>query len=151
MTSATSTDDLTSVADQVREATEKSMQAWQQGTTTLTEQVIAMMTLPVDLTKPVELYLRNVQRTVDLQREMTYVWTDLLAQLSGSLRQQANSLHNTPSDNVAEESRTLSSRRNMRLGDACSAACAAGPLRNQWAASKASTRVLEMRPRSETW
>ena len=104
MTSATSTDDLTSVADQVREATEKSMQAWQQGTTTLTEQVIAMMTLPVDLTKPVELYLRNVQRTVDLQREMTYVWTDLLAQLSGSLRQQANSLHDTPSDNVAEES-----------------------------------------------
>lgn len=104
MTSATSTESFTSVADQVRDATEKSVQAWQQGTTTLSEQVIAMMALPVDLTKPVELYLRNVQRTVDLQREMTYVWTDLLAQLSGSLRQRANSLRNPPSDNVGEES-----------------------------------------------
>jgi hypothetical protein len=104
MTSATSTESFTSVAGQVREATEKSMQAWQQGTTTLTERVVAMMALPVDLTKPVELYLRNVQRTIDLQREMTYVWTDLMAQLSGSLRQQANSLHNTPSADVAEES-----------------------------------------------
>jgi len=98
MTIALSAESLTSVADQVRETTEKSMQAWRQGTTTLTEQVIAMMALPVDLTTPVELYLQNVQLAVDLQREMTYVWTDLLSQLSGSLRQQSTSLHNAPSE-----------------------------------------------------
>jgi len=52
------------------------------------------MTLPVDLIKPVELYLPYVHRTVDLQHEMTFVWPDpcLLARLSGSLRQQASSL-----------------------------------------------------------
>lgn len=40
-----------------------------------------MMTIPADLSTPVQLYLQIMQRTVDLQREMTYLWTDLLAQL----------------------------------------------------------------------
>jgi hypothetical protein len=97
MTSDLSTESFVSVADQVREATAKSMQAWKEGTTTLTEQVVTMLSIPVvDLTKPMELYLENIQRTIDLQREMTCVWTDLLAQLSGSLREQANSLHHSP-------------------------------------------------------
>jgi len=101
MTSTISTESFTTVAEQIREATEKSMHAWKQGTTTFAEQIIGMMALPtVDLTKPVEVYLQNVQRTIDLQREMTYVWTDLLAQLSGSLRQQADSIHHAAPDDV---------------------------------------------------
>lgn len=86
MTGALSTESFTSVAEQIREATEKSVQAWQQGTSALADQLIGLMMLPIDLTEPVRSYLETVQRLADLQREMTSVWTDLLAQMSGSAR-----------------------------------------------------------------
>lgn len=111
MTADPSTGTFTSVTDQVRDATEGAIKAWQQGVASLAEQATAIVTLPVDLTEPVKLFLLSVQRTADLQREMTSVWMDLMAQMSGAFAPRSALPHARPEGPVGQSLPTLAATR----------------------------------------
>jgi hypothetical protein len=69
--------------------TEKSIEAWQTGAKSFTDQ-LDRITLPtIDLTEPVSTYFEYLQRAVDLNRDLAIKWAELVTTLSGSVREQA--------------------------------------------------------------
>ena len=84
------TESYTAVASQAREATEKSVEAWKNGAKTFTEQANVVAKLPsIDLVQPVERYFEYVQRSVDLNRDLATKWAELVTNLTGVVRDQA--------------------------------------------------------------
>jgi len=84
------TESYTAVASQAREATEKTVQAWQKGAQTFTEQANAVAKLPtLDLVQPVERYFEYLQRSVDLNRDLATRWAELVTSMTGTVRNQA--------------------------------------------------------------
>ena len=90
----TSTETFTALNGQARQATEKTADIIKQGVHQATERTGDLMAqLPkVDLTEGVTRYFEFVQQTVDLQRDLATKWAELLTSMSGSLREQAESL-----------------------------------------------------------
>ena len=85
----TSTETYTSAATQAREATEKSVEAFRNGAKSFTEQLDAVKLPTVDLTKSVTRYFEYVQKAVDLNRDLTTTWAEMVTSLAGSVREQA--------------------------------------------------------------
>ena len=84
------TESYTAVASQAREATEKTVEAWQKGAKTFTEQANVVAKLPtIDLAQPVERYFEYVQRSVDLNRDLATRWAELVSSMTGTVRSQA--------------------------------------------------------------
>src|SRR6478609_4592296 len=84
------TESYTAVASQAREATEKTVEAWQKGAKTFTEQANVVAKLPtLDLVQPVERYFEYIQRSVDLNRDLATRWAELVTSISGTVRSQA--------------------------------------------------------------
>jgi len=90
------TDTNSTAAGRARQATEKSVQAWKQGTHTLTEQPSGLP--KVDLTESVDRYFEFLQRTVDFNRDLAIRWAELVTTLFGSVRDQAESVSHTITD-----------------------------------------------------
>ena len=84
-----STDSYTAVAGQARQATERSTEVFKNAAQTFTNLFDAVKLPTVDLTEPVARYLEYVQRAVDLNRELATKWAELVTNLSGSVREQA--------------------------------------------------------------
>ncbi len=89
----TSTENLTALNGQARQATEKTAEVSKQGVKQYTERAGDLVAqLPkVDLTEGVAKYFEFVQQAVDLQRDLATKWAELLTSMSGSLREQAES------------------------------------------------------------
>ena len=86
----TSSESYTAVATKAREATEKSVESWKQGTKTLTDRANAVAKMPtIDLTQPVARYFEFVQKSVDLNRDLATRWAELVTSMSGTVREQA--------------------------------------------------------------
>jgi hypothetical protein len=87
---STSTESYTAVAGQAREATEKTVETFKQGVAKFTDQANVLAKIPaVDLTQPVARYFEYVQKSVDFNRDLATRWAELVASLSGTVRQQA--------------------------------------------------------------
>ena len=85
----TSTEAYTAVASQTRQATEKSVEVFRNGAKTFTDQLDQFKIPTVDLTEPVARYFEYVQKAVDLNRDLATKWAELVTNLSGSVREQA--------------------------------------------------------------
>lgn len=84
-----STDSYTAVAEQARQATEKSVEAFKNATQTFINP-LNMVSMPtVDLTAPVTRYFDYLQKAVEVNRNLATKWAELLTDLSGSVREQA--------------------------------------------------------------
>jgi hypothetical protein len=109
MTTATTeraTEAYSAVAGQTREATEKSLQVWKDGVSTVADRMTSSPMLPkIDLTEPVERYFEYVQRAVDLNRDLATRWAELVTTMTGSLRgqvEQAGTVVKEQAENVTE-------------------------------------------------
>lgn len=102
----TSTELYTTMAGQAREVTEKSVEAFKQGTKTFADRAAAATQLPtVDLTTPVARYFDYVQQTVDRNREIATTWAEMFTSVSSSMRDTATSFTGTvkeQTDKVAD-------------------------------------------------
>jgi hypothetical protein len=90
----TSTETFTALNGQARQATEKATEVFKQGVhqaTERTEDLVAQLP-KVDLTEGVARYFEFVQQAVDLQHDLATKWAELLTSMSGSMREQAESL-----------------------------------------------------------
>ena len=105
MTTVT-TDSYTAVAGQAREATEKSLQVWKDGVSTVADRMTsAPMMTRIDLTEPVERYFEYVQRAVDLNRDLATRWAELVTTMTGSFRgqvEQVGTIVKEQAENVTE-------------------------------------------------
>jgi hypothetical protein len=76
---------MTTYAD----TTDKTVDTWKQGVRAVSDRMEFLVTLPsLDLVQPVERYFDYLQRAVDLNRELTTRWAELVTRLSGSLREE---------------------------------------------------------------
>src|SRR6185436_3959545 len=82
-------DAYTAVVAQARQATEKSVDVFRSGSKTFTDQLDQVKMPSVDLTEPVARYFEYLQKAVDLNRDLATKWAELLTNMSGSLREQA--------------------------------------------------------------
>ncbi len=79
-------------ASQAASAVDKTADFWTQGARTLTNRLPG---LPhIDLIPAVERYFDLVQRTVDINRHLTFEWVEVAGTLSGIVREQAESAGN---------------------------------------------------------
>lgn len=86
----TSTETYTASATKARENTEKTVEMWQQGTQKMVDQTSSMFYLPsVDMVTQVERYFEYVQRSIDMSRDLVTRWADLVTNMSGAVRTQA--------------------------------------------------------------
>jgi hypothetical protein len=100
-----STEQYTAAASQVREATERGVEVFKKGAQSFADQASAVSSLPkVDLTAPVARYFDYIQKSVDLNRELATKWAELFSSLSGSYREQAETVGRI----VAEQSEAVS-------------------------------------------
>src|SRR6476646_6206687 len=83
------TEAYTAVASQARQATEKSVEVFRNSAKTYTDQLDQFKIPTVDLTEPVTRYFEYVQKAVDLNRDLATKWAELVTNLSGSVREQA--------------------------------------------------------------
>ena len=83
------TEAYTAVASQARQATEKSVEVFRNSAKTFTDQLDQFKIPTVDLTEPVTRYFEYVQKAVDLNRDLATKWAELVTNLSGSVREQA--------------------------------------------------------------
>ena len=101
----TSTDSYTAAAGQARQATERSVEAFNKGARTLADQAKLVATLPaIDLTRPVARYFDYIQKSVDLNRELATKWAELFTSFSGTVREQAEQVSHI----VTEQSEAVS-------------------------------------------
>jgi hypothetical protein len=76
-------------ASHARDAVEKTVDVWTDGTRTVTDRIPG---LPhVDLVPAVERYFDLVQRTVDINRRLAVRWAEAAGTLSGVVREKAES------------------------------------------------------------
>ena len=86
----TSTETYTAAAGKARENTEKTVEAWKQGTQKVVDQASSLSYLPsLDLVTPVERYFEYVQRSIDLNRDLATRWAELVTNMSGAVKTQA--------------------------------------------------------------
>src|SRR6478752_3748120 len=109
------TDTNSTAAGRARQATEKSVQAWKQGTHTLTEQPSGLP--KVDLTESVDRYFEFLHRTVDFNRDLATRWAELVTTLYGSFRDQAETVEraNREQAEEAEEAEKAQAREAKRV------------------------------------
>jgi SAP domain len=74
-------------ATQARRATEESVEALENGAASFAEQLDNVKLPTVDLTESVTRYFEFVQKAVELNRDLTTAWTELVTSLSGSVGQ----------------------------------------------------------------
>ncbi len=104
MTSTISTNGAyTAAATQTREATEKSVEVFKNTAKTFTDQLDQFKLPTVDLTEPVARYFEYVQKAVDLNRDLATKWAELVTNLSGSFREQAEKV----ADIVKDQTNTV--------------------------------------------
>src|ERR1700712_2049071 len=84
-----STDSYTAVAGQARQATERSVEVFKNSAKTFTDQLDRVQIPAVDLTEPVARYFDNLQKAVDLNRDLATKWAELVNSLTGTVREQA--------------------------------------------------------------
>jgi hypothetical protein len=78
-------------ATHVRDLTDRSVAAWKQTVQGFTEQAGLAARLPrIGLTEPVDRYFEFLQQMVDANRELAAQWAELVAALSGSVRDQVD-------------------------------------------------------------
>ena len=100
-----STESYTATAGQARQATEKSVEDFKNASQSFTNQLDAFKLPTVDLTQPVARYFEYVQKAVDLNRDLATQWAELVTNLSGSVREQAeqvSSIVKEQTDTVAD-------------------------------------------------
>jgi len=86
----TSTETYSAAATKARENTEKTVDMWKQGAQKVVDQASSMTYLPsVDMVTPVERYFEYVQKSVDLNRDLATRWAELVTNLTGAVRNQA--------------------------------------------------------------
>src|SRR3954470_905837 len=86
----TTTDSYKTAASQAREVTDRSVEAWKRSAKTVVDQATAATKLPsVDIVQPIERYFEYLQKSVDLNRELATKWAELVTNLSGVVREQA--------------------------------------------------------------
>jgi len=84
-----STDSYIAAAGQARQATERSVEVFKNAAQTFTNQFDAVKLPTVDLTEAVARYFQYVQKAVDVNRDLVTKWAELVTNLSGSVREQA--------------------------------------------------------------
>jgi hypothetical protein len=95
----TSTETYTAAASQARQATEKSVDTWKQGTLKLADQATSMSKFgKIDLVEPVERYFEYLQRSIDLNRDLATRWAELVTSISGIARDQAEKVSHIVTD-----------------------------------------------------
>src|SRR6476646_2249828 len=77
------------VASQTRQSTEKSADVFKKAVTTFTDQLDQFKIPSIDLIEPVARYFEYVQQAVDLNRDLATKWAELVTNMSGSFREQA--------------------------------------------------------------
>ncbi|MGS0684793.1 SAP domain-containing protein [Nakamurella sp. GG22] len=86
----TTADTYKTAASQAREVTDRSVEAWKRSAKTVVDQATAVTKLPtVDIVQPIERYFEYVQKSVDLNRDLATKWAELVTNLSGVVRDQA--------------------------------------------------------------
>jgi hypothetical protein len=86
----TTTDSYKTAASQAREVTDRSVEAWKRSAKTVVDQATAATKLPsVDIVQPIERYFEYLQKSVDLNRELATKWAELVTNLTGVVRDQA--------------------------------------------------------------
>ncbi len=90
-------------ATQTREAIEKSVEVFKNTAKTFTDQLDQFKLPTVDLTEPVARYFEYVQKAVDLNRDLATKWAELVTNLSGSFREQAEKV----ADIVKDQTNTV--------------------------------------------
>jgi hypothetical protein len=78
-------------ASQSASTVEKIADFWTQGSQRLTDRMLPGLP-QVDLVSVVERYFEFVQRTVDINRDLTIKWAEAAGMLSGAVREQAESV-----------------------------------------------------------
>jgi hypothetical protein len=101
---STSTESYTAVARQTKEATEKSVETFKQGVEKFADQANVFAKFPsVDLTQPVARYFEYVQKSVDFNRDLATRWAEMVASLSGTVRERAEKV----TDLVKDQTNTV--------------------------------------------
>ncbi len=86
----TTADTYKTAASQAREVTDRSVEAWKRSAKTVVDQATAVTKLPtVDIVQPIERYFEYVQKSVDLNRDLATKWAELVTNLTGVVRDQA--------------------------------------------------------------
>ena len=141
---STSTESYTAVAGQAREATEKSVETFKQGVEKFTEQANVFAKLPtVDLTQPVARYFEQVQKAVDLNRELATKWADAVSSMSGTLSEQVAAVSKLAQDQTKSVAGVVSAQADAVQETAANQADAADQ------EAKAETRRAKAAERSE--
>ena len=95
----TSTETYTAAASKAREATEKSVETWKQGTGKIADQASSLSRFgKIDLVEPVERYFEYLQRSIDLNRDLATRWAELVTSMSGVAREQAEKVSHIVTD-----------------------------------------------------
>jgi hypothetical protein len=98
---------------------EKIADFWTQGSKQLTDRMLPGLP-QVDLVPMVERYFEFVQRTVDISRDVTLKWAQAAGSLSGTVREQAESVGKKAEQagqDVAREARRVEREQAKRAHD----------------------------------
>jgi hypothetical protein len=98
---------------------EKIADFWTQGSRQLTDRMLPGLP-QVDLVPMVERYFEFVQRTVDISRDVTLKWAQAAGSLSGTVREQAESVGKKAEQagqDVAREARRVEREQAKRAHD----------------------------------
>jgi hypothetical protein len=98
---------------------EKIADFWTQGSKQLTDRMLPGLP-QVDLVPMVERYFEFVQRTVDISRDLTLKWAQAAGSLSGTVREQAESVGKKAEQagqDVAREARRVEREQAKRAHD----------------------------------
>jgi len=98
---------------------EKIADFWTQGSKQLTDRMLPGLP-QVDLVPMVERYFEFVQRTVDISRDVTLKWAQAVGSLSGTVREQAESVGKQAEQagqDVAREARRVEREQAKRAHD----------------------------------
>ena len=106
-------------ASQSAGTVEKIADVWTQGSRKLTDRMLPGLP-QVDLVPMVERYFEFVQRTVDISRDVTLKWAQAAGSLSGTVREQAESVGKKAEQagqDVAREARRVEREQAKRAHD----------------------------------
>ena len=106
-------------ASQSASTVEKIADFWTQGSQRLTDRVLPGLP-QVDLVPMVERYFEFVQRTVDISRDVTLKWAQAAGTLSGTVREQVESVGKQAEQagqDVAREARRVEREQAKRAHD----------------------------------